>query len=329
MTDASGYVEVARGGDIAKERFAAIMRFPRRAALISGALVPVTAAVNLFVLKDMSWPLFGVTVISALICAFAVRNIVNFRPGAITRLEALAPEIGGQFSLWKAGTGGYAGALFAYGIEHQRFGVLNYAVRGMPVEIGHLSSEVSDRFKAPTGRRHAYVVIRLPERLPHMILSFGRVSGIAGVRVMPDGWHRSQRLDVGFGRRVRLYVADGGEQLARSFFSPEMVQLFRGVGRFYDVEIKDRNLYLFSGRSVAAGPASRWHAQRALVDGVPAQVTDSDVWELVRRQSRGRGPAYGELRADTARAIAIVFSVAAVAVVVLSFIALKAAGLLD
>ncbi|HCS61468.1 MAG TPA: hypothetical protein DIW46_08750 [Microbacterium sp.] len=321
--------DTTSSGDDAKERFAAIMRTPRRAALISGALVPVALAVNLFVLENISWPLLGVPVVATLVCVLAMWNVINFSPSVVARLEGLSPAVGGRFTLWKAGVGDYEGTPFAYGTDHQRFGMLNYTVQGMPVEIGHLASQVSARAVAPTGRRHAYVVVRLPERLPHMILSFGHLSRVLGVRIAPDQWHRSQRVDVGSGRGSRLFVGDGGEQIARGFFNREMVQLFRLVGRHYDVEIKDRNLYLYAARSAAAGTANRWSAQRALIENLAASMANSGVWDLVRRQSRGRGPVYRALRADVARGAAIFFSVAGVAVVVLSAIVINAAGLLE
>jgi len=290
MTDAPRSVEVARTGDIANERFAAIMRFPRRAALISGALVPVAAIVNLFVLKDISWPLFGVSVISALVTVLAVWNVANFSPTAIARLEALSSRVDGEFTLWKAGTGGYSGMPFAHGLEFERFGMLSYARHGMPVEIGHLSSRLNARARAPMGRRHAYVVIRLPERLPHMIVSFGHLSQILGARVVPDQWHRSQLVKLEVAPRFRLFVGDGGEQLARSFFTPDVVRMFQRVGRFYDVEMKGRDLYLFSSRSAAAGTERRWNGQRELIERLAATMTGSDIWDLVRDQSREHGP---------------------------------------
>lgn len=314
--------------DDAKARFEAISRYPRKAAVISGALIPLTLAVNLFVLKDMSMPLFAVTVISAVVCALAVVNVINYSPHVMARLSSLSPRVGGRFSLWKAGTGGYAGVPFAYGAEHERFGMLNFAVHGIPIEVGHLSSQVSARYRAPTGRRHPYVVVRLPERTPHMILSFGHLSRVLGMRVAPDQWHRSQRVDVGFGRRGRLFVGDGGEHLARAFFTPEMVQLFQRVGRYFDIEIKDRNLYLFPSRPVTAGAERRRDEKLELIEGLAGTVAGSTVWEFVRRQSRGTGSRYGELRADVARAVAIVFSIAGVFVVVLSLIVLNARGLL-
>lgn len=337
MTDTSGPGEAARGDaqgvaasdDDAKARFDAIVRYPRKAALVSAALVSAAIAMQVFVLTGISGPLLGVPIIATLVCVLAMRNVVNFSRTAFARLEGLSPQVGGRFTLWKAGTGGYGGTPFAYGADHQRFGMLNYVVQGMPVEIGHLASQVSDRYAAPTGRRHAYVMVRLPERLPHMIVSFGHLSRVLGVRVVPDQWHRSQRVDVGGGRRFRLFVGDGGEQLARSFFSPDVVQLFQQVGRHYDVEIKDRILYLYASRSAAAGADRRWNAQRALIESLAATLAGSGVWGLVRRQSQGRGPVHADLRADVARAVAIVVFVMVVAIVVLSALTINASGVLD
>lgn len=336
MTDGHGPADSARGSaqgetaaDPAEERFAAIMRYPRMAALISGSLFLVSLAVNLFVLEDKSGLLFVATAASALICILALWNVVNYSRAAMGKLKTLAPQVGGRFWPLKAGTGGYAGVPFAHGAEHERFGLLTYTVHDLQVEIGHLASQVSDRLRAPTGRRHAYVVVRLPQRLPHMILSFGHLSTVFGVRVVPEQWHRSQLVDVGFGRRARLFVADGGEQLARTFFSPEMVRLFEGAGRTYDIEIRDRNLYLFASRSAAAGSSRRWSGQRALLDELVAALAGSRVWEVIRRQSAGRGEGYGgEIRADVARGVAIFFGVLVVIIVVLSVIVLSAQGLM-
>lgn len=316
-------------GDPGAERFAAIMRYPRVAAMIGGLLVLVSLAVNLFVLKDKSGPLFVLTAASALVCVLALWNIVSYSPTAMDRLKQSAPLVEGRFSLWRAGTGGYAAVPFVYGAEHERFGVLNYVSAGLQVEVGHLASQVSARYRAPTGRRHAYAVVRLPERLPHMILSFGHLSTVLGVRIVPEQWHRSQRVDVGFGRRARLFVGNGGEQLARAFFAPELVQLFESVGRTYDIEIKGRTLYLFASRSVAAGSPRRWRRQQALLEGLVASLSGAAVWDNIRRQSAERGPGYGaEIRADVARGVAIVFGIIALVIVVLSIIAINAPAFL-
>lgn len=335
MTDAPGSAEDAPANtdgaaarDEAKERFDDIMRAPGTVALVSGILTVVPIVVVFFVLGVESGLLLAAGVGAAVVCVIAVLQILNYSPTAIARLERLAPQVDGRFTLWKPGAAGYDAVPFKYSFERQRFGVLDLTTHGTRIEIGHLVGQASPRARTPMGRRHAYIVLRLPERLPHMILSFGHLSKFLGVRILPEQWHRSQRVDVGGGRRFRLFVGDGGEDVARSFFTPDVVQLFQRLGRSYDVEIKGRNLYLFSTRSPAAGSERRWKEQRSLVESTAAMLSGSETWDLVRRQSRGRGPVYVDLRADVARGVAIFFSVAAVVAVVLSLIVLNARGLL-
>lgn len=315
----------APGGDGAA-RYATLMRGPRIAVLGGAVTALATSAVNLLVLEQMSGLLFVVTVPAALVCVLSVRNVVRFSPGAVARLQHLAAQLGGRFWLWKAGPGGHVGTPFAYGTEHERFGVLAGALHGMAVEIGHLSSQVSTQYRAPTGRRHGYVVLRLPERLPHMIVSFGHLSRVLGVRVAPDQWHRSQRVDVGGGRDFRLFVADGGEAAARAFFTPEIVAIFQRVGRSFDVEIRNRSLSLLAGRSPAAGSEFRWAEQWGLLEEVTGSLAGSEVWKAVGRQSRRLRDE--PLRADIARTVAVVVGVAAIAIVVLSLVVLTASGLI-
>ena len=335
MTDAPGptedslaNTEGAAAPDVTEKRFDDIMGAPRTAALVSGTLTVVPIVTMFFVQGAGSGLLLAAGVGGALVFVIAVLQIFDFSPAAVARLERLAQQVDGRFALWKPGSGGYQGVPFKYSVERQRFGVLDMVAHGSAIEIGHLVAQASHRQSTSMGRRHAYLVFRLPERLPNMVLSFGHLSTFLGVRVMPEQWHRSQRIDVGGGRRFRLFVGDGGEDVARSFFTPDAVQLFQRVGRFYDVEIKGRDLYLFSTRSPAAGSERRWAKQRALVESTAAALSASGAWDLVRRQSRGRGPSWSDLRLDIPRAVTIVISVMVAAIVVLSFFALKAAGLL-
>jgi hypothetical protein len=299
------------------------------AAAVGAVLAAASVVMQVVVLDDFSGPLLGVSVVSALVCVLSLWNVVNFGPMVARRLESASPSVGGRFSWWRSGTGGYEATPFAYGADHQRFALLSYSVGAVPVEIGHLASQVSERHSAPTGRRHAYVALRLPERLPHAILSFGHLSKVLGIRVVPNQWHRSQLVDVGLGRRARLYVADGGERTAREFFTPAIVALLGRVGRTYDVEIKDRILYLIASRSVAAGSVRRWSQQRDLVERLARALSDDGLWAPIRHQARGSGPSFGALRADVRRAVTIFAVVVGVLVVGISALVIYASGVLE
>lgn len=309
-------------------RFADIVRRPRVTASISGVVVLVAAVVGIAWLDEMSWPLMGVAVIAGVIGGLALWNVVNFSPRVIARLERLASQIGGRFTPWAPGAGGNTGNPFARAGTHQRFGVLKYADQGTGVEIGHLATELAGVQTSPMGRYIAYVAIRLPERLPHMFLR-----GVWGVQAlvmawMPASWHRSQLVEVDGDRRLRVFVGYGGEETALVFFRPDLVRVLQRVRRDFDVEVKDRTLYLYSARAVVAGSARRQRELGALISELVAALAESEVWDQARRQSGGRGPGYRPLRADGTRRALIITGALIITIAVASILALYSAGLI-
>lgn len=204
-----------------RTQYARILRSTRVVAIISACVIILAALLQLFAFDELVAGLVIAAVLAAVICLFSVWNIVSYSPAAMQRLRGLAEQAGGQFTLWKPGRSNFDAVPFKYDVEQERFGVVNVAPHSIPVEIGHLSSQVTARFRAPGGRRRAYVVYKLPERLPHMIFSFGHQAKLLGVRVVPEQWDRSQRVDMGQDGRCKLFVAEGGEPVARRFLSPQ------------------------------------------------------------------------------------------------------------
>ena len=316
------------GSDFDDARFADIVRRPRVTASISGVVVLAAAVIGIAWLDEMSWPLMGVAIIAGVVGGLAMWNVVNFSPRVIARLERFASQVGGRFTLWAPGAGGNTGNPIARAGTHHRFGVVNYADQGTGVEIGHLATELAGVQTSPMGRYIAYVAIHLPERLPHMFLR-----GVWGVRAlvmawMPASWHRSQLVHVDRDRRFRVFVGDGGEETARVFFRRDLVRVLQRVRRDFDVEVKDRTLYLYSARSVAAGSARRQRELRTLIGALVAALAESEVWDQARRQSGGRGPGYRTLRADSTRRGIIIAGALIVTIAVVSILALYNAGLI-
>ncbi|MGO1406080.1 MAG: hypothetical protein ACTIK9_02030 [Agrococcus casei] len=262
----------------------------------------------------------------AVVFLFSIWNIMSYSPGAMRRLQEFAEQADGRFTLWKPGRSNFDAVPFKYDVEQERFGVVNVAPHGVPVEIGHLSSQVSARHRAPGGRRRAYVVLKLPQRLPHMIFSIGHQAKLLGIRVVPEQWDRSQRVDIGQGRRFKLFVADGGESVARTFLTPDIVQLFDKVGRHYDIEINGHHLYLIANRSTAAGSKRRWQNQRALLDELARTMASSTIWDYLRQHSRRLNVRETEMRTDIKRALTIFLSGLAAFILVICLMALTASG---
>ncbi|TWH04245.1 hypothetical protein L615_010200000060 [Nocardioides sp. J9] len=264
----------------------------------------------------------------AFLSVFCLWQVVRFTPASVDRLEAFALRAGGRFTPVADGARGYTATPFRHGDQPRRFGVVRYGAHGTRIEIGHLLSSSAHPRAQLVERRHAYAVIELPERMPQMVLDFGHLRSFLGIRLTPEHWDRSQLVDVGGGRRFRLFVAEGGEHVARRFFTADVVRAFEEVGRHYDVEIDASHLYLLSMRSAASGSDRRWEKQRNLIEGLAGTVVGSPVWDDVRGPRRGRGPRSGSLVMDVKRGVRVVLAAATAAVVVLSAIVLHAQGLL-
>lgn len=312
-----------------RAQFARILRSPRVVAIVSACVAVAAALSQILAFDHLAAGLMLAAVAPAVVFLFSIWNILSYSPAAMRRLREFAEQADGRFTLWKPGRSNFDAVPFKYDVEQERFGVVNVAPHSIPVEIGHLSSQVTARFRAPGGRRRAYVVYKLPERLPHMIFSFGHQAKLLGVRVVPEQWDRSQRVDMGQDGRCKLFVAEGGEPVARRFLSPNMMQMFKRLGRNFDIEIKGHHLYLIANRSTAAGPQRRWKKQRALIDELAATLASSSMWEYLRKNSRRLNVRNTEIRADIKRAVTIFFSVLAAITVVIILIVLTASGLLE
>lgn len=290
------------------EAFRAATRRSRVIAVISAAIVLVGLVVELFVLETVSLPLAGVIILALLAHVFSLTGVARGSERSMFRVAAFARRNGLGFQLRKDGAGGYRALPFTSGIGHQRLAVVSAKRRGRTVEFGNLMSQAATGFfDRPCG----YIAIPLSDRMPHLLADAGRLARVFGVR-MPSQWHPSQRVDVPGARSFRLYAVDGAQGVARAFFTPEMVAVFERVAKRFDVEITGRHLYLLSKRDVSSGSARRWREQVGMVDDLLDAMNVSPVWDLLRGQARGRGPAHGEVRWAVAGPIVAVSAFAVV-----------------
>lgn len=321
-----GADQTTSDGRKARESLSEISRGSRKLAVTNG-IVALSMISVLITVGEVAAGALVILTTALLFFALGIYQAINFSPATMGRLERFSEQIDGRFTPWKTGAGDGTPAPFTAGPTTDRFAVVNYVQQGMPIEIGHLLSQMTAR-KVPGLRNiNTYITIGLPRRLPHMVIDFGHLTQISRLRLLPTSWHRSQRLDVGGGRRFRLYVATGRERLARAFFTPEVLNAFLSVGQSFDVEIKANRIYLFSKRSIASGSDRRLQRQQALIDGLVQSLADPQIADLLRHQSRGRDRL--ELRTDMTRGLIIFWSGIVAVIAVISVIALYALGLLE
>jgi hypothetical protein len=97
-------------------------------------------------------------------------------------------------------------------------------------------------------RRIAFVSLKLPRQLPHIILdstSNNFLKKISEYNIELQGLQRLE-LEGGFINYFSLYVPQGYERDALYIFSPDIMELVVRYASGYDIEIIDDTLYLFA-----------------------------------------------------------------------------------
>ncbi|MGI6879940.1 hypothetical protein [Microbacterium sp. gxy059] len=261
-------------------------------------------------------PKFGGAMLAGLL--LLVGSLLGLRRSSLAtacRIDRFAERNGMRFDRWR-GRSGYAGMPFAYGNGHQRLHVVRGRRDGIPVEFGNLQYDTVRAIP----RRCGYVAIRLPERLPHMVLDARHSSALFGL-TLPVPPHASQRVDVGAGRSFTPYAVDGADRVARTMFAPDVLALFQEVAKRFDIEIVGDMLFLYSRGDASTNSAKRWGRQLSLVDALVAAIPTWSVWELARRQNRGRGAHYPAMRTSHARqtVVPVAIGAAAAAIIITLF----------
>ncbi|MTE24461.1 hypothetical protein [Microbacterium sp. ZXX196] len=199
-------------------------------------------------------------------------------PRRAARIGEFADRNDMQFT-WLSRDARFDGLPFVTGTTHRRWMAVSGKRRGRSFEVGNLSySEGEWRRLA---RRCGYVAIRLPGRLPHMILDAGHGNGLLGL-TLPQVPRAEQLMDIGAEKRVRLYVAPGAERIARALFAGDVRERFLALARRFDVEILGDTLFLYSRGPASGTRARRWREVLDVVDDLSRDVEAWSVWPLVR-----------------------------------------------
>lgn len=95
---------------------------------------------------------------------------------------------------------------------------------------------------------YGYVHIKLPRRLPHMVLDARQNNIFGKFTNLPDFYSSKQKLSLegDFDEHFTLYAPKEYEQDALYVFSPDIMQLLIDESSGYDVEVVDNDLYLYT-----------------------------------------------------------------------------------
>jgi hypothetical protein len=165
-----------------------------------------------------------------------------------SRARLIAFAAANQMTIgFDAGAPAYDGIIFTQGNSRARPVVLGYDQGASPFEIGNYQYETGSG-KTRTVHRTGYVRIRLPRRLPNMVLDatsnnlFGKISNL------PTGFYANQRLSLegNFDKYFTLYAPSQYKTDALYVFTPDVMATMIEYGKDFDMEIIDDSLFLYS-----------------------------------------------------------------------------------
>lgn len=209
----------------------------------------------------------------------AVTSFVELRRSSAPRayqVARFASDNGFAFS-YLQDSAGYEGMRFVNGEHHQRWLTVNGRVGGKPVEFGNLT------FALNRTRRLGYIAMRLPAHLPTMLIT-ARSNPLLTL-ALPEYPARENLVDVGAGRRFRVYASAGAEHVVRALCTPEAVTALAALAKRYTIEIAGDVLFLYRRGDAVTARGRRWKEQIDDVEALARVLDSSQVWPLMRAQS--------------------------------------------
>lgn len=155
------------------------------------------------------------------------------------------------------GYDGRSGLIFQLG-ESQEFTSVLQATNQAFAEIGNYQYETGEGKNRQT-HDYGYVHIKLPRKLPHMVLDAKKNNLFGKFSNLPTGFSGDQKLELegSFNSYFTLYAPAQYKTDALYVFTPDVMQAMIDAAHDYDCEIIDDSLYLYSPSKLKLTDAKR------------------------------------------------------------------------
>lgn len=223
-------------------------------------------------LPALALPLLGPILLIAIIAVFVRRALpAGGRWEGLLRRTRFAAANGLQY-VHKTTAPNYPGAIFNHGSARFAFG--NYRRPSKPeLDIGSYRYTTGSG-KNKTTHTWGYVALRLPRKLPHMLLDAKGNNGLFGTSNLPSAFSRQQILSLegDFDRYFTLYCPRQYERDALYVFTPDLMALLIDESAAFDMEIVENWMFLYrKGGLDTAHPATLQRVFR-IIDTVGAKA---------------------------------------------------------
>ncbi len=146
-----------------------------------------------------------------------------------------------------------------------------------------------------------YLAIKLDRRLPHMVLDARANNGIFGGSNLPTQFTKDQVLSLegDFGKYFTLYCPREYERDALYIFTPDLMALLIDNAAFFDVEIVEDWMFVYSRRVLDTMNPSMWQRMFQIVHTVGAKTLAQSENYRDERVAATRNPAAAVFAAST------------------------------
>lgn len=202
---------------------------------------------------------------------FARRALVA-RYRLLVRVDRFATRNGLQLKYDTAIAAYYPGMIFDEGRSRQVREVLIFPEMG---EIGNYSY-ITGSGKNQTTHYWAYLKVKLPRKLPHMVLDAKKNNFFGKISNLTDTFDRSQTLSLegDFNEHYTLYAPKQYERDALYIFTPDVMAKLIDNGSSYDMEVIDDELYLYRAGKIDLASELELKSLLAIVETIGTDLHD-------------------------------------------------------
>lgn len=240
--------------------------------------IEAAAAIGSFVFGVLSWLFFGFSSAFIQLIFVPAFMVLASYAGFVTirrhiRLRAFA-EANNLSYLTDQRYDGRPGVIFNEG-DDRRFSELLVTMDERPIEFGNYQYETGSGKNRQT-HVVGFVHVKLPRRLPNMVLDaksnnfFGKFSNL------PVGFSRDQvlQLEGDFNNYFTLYAPATYKQDALYVFTPDVMQALVEAAQHYDCEVVDDSFYLYTSTPLALDNKARLEEMFDIVAKIHPELTD-------------------------------------------------------
>lgn len=158
---------------------------------------------------------------------------------------------------------------------------------GRELEVGRYSSTTGGDTSRSTVRTE-YARLRLPRRLPHIVLDATANDSLLGKSTLPIELTGDQRLDLegDFPKYFRLSAPVGYERDALYLFTPDVMAILVDHARAFDIEIIDDQLFFYAARGIVTTDPHAWDGLLTATGALQRTVAGWDRWSDDRLPER-------------------------------------------